>query len=275
MTAKLATRAILAPDASSKLLWAASFLDAMLILVTMQILGPLVVALIDLASPRLATATMRLDAELRGAVEAIIGIISFVLLLIVYWLVTEIVLGGRTFGRMCLMMELRQRGGQVPTMGQLTKRGMRKMMTLGFSGMRFGGLDSHDEKNGLAWASPLAAGRLSATRNWKIQVLSGHYAGTSHVVDRLPGYKEKQLITIGRDPVWSNLTLDSEERVSNQHALIRSGARGWEIKDYGGGRGSSNKTYLNGRAIKPGFWQVIGPKDAIAIANVKIQLVPA
>lgn len=122
-------------------------------------------------------------------------------------------------------------------------------------------------------AEGLPTKRITA-RNWSIDVKSGRYSGTSHVLDRLPGYRQRQVVRIGRDPNWSDIVLDREERVSGQHTVIRLGRGGWQIMDYGGGRGSSNKTYVGTRAIHPNEWTPISQHDTIRIANVEISLVP-
>jgi hypothetical protein len=266
-------KSALRPDAACRLLWAAAFLDGVLIFVLLQFLGPLVGALLIMAAPDLAQFSKRMDPAIRAAVGVLVTGLSFVVLLLLYWLVTKIVLSGRSFGRMCLMMELRQTDGSKPRIAQITKRGLRKIGSLGLSGTSVRGLDSHDRNNGLLWYSPLAAGQLSATRSWKIEVRSGQYAGTSHVLERLQGYQSKRTVQIGRDPNWADIVLDREEKVSSQHAVLRLGRGGWQIMDYGGGRGSSNKTYVDGRALVPGQWHTVTTKSQIRIAGVEMQLV--
>ena len=256
--------------AASQLLWAAAFLDAVFVFLLLQFLRPLLVALIDLVIPNMSSMATGFDPAILQALNVLAIAVCFLIMLLLYWFLTELLFRGRTLGRMLLALELRQTTGEPPTALQITKRAARKMSSLGISGCKLFGQDQFEVKNGLVWYSPMVAKNLSAARGLRIEILSGANKGKSHVLERLPNFRKHRGIQIGRDPNWSDVVLDQDERVSNKHAVVRLTPKGWQIMDYGGGKGSSNKTLVNGKILVPGTWYPIQISQKFQVANVGI-----
>jgi len=268
----MSDRSTLEPGTAARLLWAAALVDGLAVFVLLLILGPVLTVLLESLIMGVIGLTGPLDPVVAQAMQISWWFFGYLILLQLYWIITELLMGGRTFGRLALMLELRQQNGSLPTLRQISGRAGRKILACGLTGLSFSTVDAHDRRHKLCWHSPLGASEQGSVRNWKIKVMTGAYAGSEHVVGRLPGYQSRKEIRIGRKLQWADIPLDQDERVSNQHAKLRVSGKGWEIMDYGGGKGSSNKIFVNKKAIPPGQWVAVKEGSMLHLGNVGLKL---
>lgn len=251
--------------AAASLLWAAALFDAAFLYIVLQFLHRLVSALLDEAG--LGLHGFR-NAELNQAGAFATGLLTFVALLLIYWIICEAFLGGKTLGRQCLMLELRDESGKRPSASQIRRRARAKITTLGLRGLSLRRADAQDARNQLTWWSPLAAGQASPWRDWSIFVESGTYSGTSHMLERLENFARNRTIQIGRDVHWADIPLDRDAQVSGRHATLRYHEGVWELIDMG----SRNKTYAGSMPLQPHVPHPLPPDRRFRVANVQLRL---
>lgn len=262
----------LAERPAATLLTAAALLDLLVVYLLLIVVGRVIRAGLLEAMPQYGRWLNGLPPDLRAALEILVGLLAYLVLLVLYWLVCDLLLRGRSIGKFCLTLHPIQLDGRQPKPGQMWNRGLRKIGRLGLGGLSFTRMDSYDRSTGTSWSSPLAPKVRSAARGWRISIMSGAHAGTSHTLERLKGFNNARVIRIGREAGWPDVLLDREDRVSSRHAEIRLHKGRWQIRDYGGGRGSTHKTRVGGKAIPPMRWVVISVPAKIHVANVELRL---
>lgn len=196
----------------------------------------------------------------------------FLLLLLLYWLAFEVLLGGRTPGRACLGLEMRRADGAEVKAPQRVMRGTEKLLSFGLRNLSLRREDACDRRYGLVWWSPMAPGAASAMRNWRLSIDSGPYKGHASDLERLDGFNLRRQIRIGRDATWSDIPLDRDANVSRQHLIIRLRAGVWEAQDFGGGRGSTHGTSVNGKRLAPVTWSRITLPAEFSLAGTRLSL---
>lgn len=257
---------------AAHLLTAAALLDLLAVYLLLSILGSVIRAGLLATMPEYGDWLNGLSPDLRVAFEIAVGVAAYLVLLLLYWLVCDLLLRGRSIGKFCLTLHPIQLDGRPPKAGQMWNRGLRKIGRLGLGGLSVTRVDSYDRSTGTAWSSPLAPKVRSAARGWRITVASGAYAGTSHTLERLKGFNAARVIRIGREAGWPDILLDRDDRVSNRHAEIRLHNGQWQIRDFGGGKGSTHKTRVGGKAIPPMRWVVINVPVTLHVADVELRL---
>lgn len=262
------------PDrAAAKLLLAAGLIDAVFVLLLLEMIRALAAALAAEVAPELAATLRALPPEIAAAAHAGSTVALFLALLVGYWLVCDVLLGGRSIGRAVQMLRPQDAAGRRATRWQLTKRGLLKASRLGLTGIDLARRAAYDAAAGIRWASPLAAAGASAARNWAVEVRSGRSAGESRLLGRIGRFSAHGVVQIGRDPNWADIVLSEDERVSAHHAILRLRGGRWQLCDYGGGRGSRNGTRLGGRRLPPRRWVGLSAPAVIHVANVELRLV--
>lgn len=250
---------------AARLLWAASLFDAAFLFLCLQFLRKLVIALLDEAGIGLSGFRNR---ELDQAASFIVGAFTFLTLLLIYWIVCEYILGGKTLGRQCLMLELRDTTGRRAKKSQLRRRALSKISTFGLNGLSLRDADPRDTRNDLSWWSPMAAAQASLWRDWSIHIESGTYSGNSHALDRLKNFSTSRSIQIGRNTDWADVALDRDGQVSNRHAILKYENGQWTLEDCG----SSNKTFLGREEVPAGQSRRLPPDGRFRVANVQLRL---
>ncbi len=212
---------------------------------------------------------IRIETTLETGQIEVVTLGTLACLLLLYWVCTELLLGGRTLGRFVLQLAMIGPNGQPATKLQRTTRAMRKITTFGLAGLRFGALAPYDRKTKIAWVSPLAPKSRRPLPEWQLQVASGPERGKTITFGRTRGFQNNKSIKIGRDSGWADLPLSSANNVSGQHAVLMVRDGGLKIMD----NGSTNGTSLNGKRIPPKKWVNLSAVDHFFVADVKVQLV--
>ncbi|MEO1316972.1 MAG: FHA domain-containing protein [Pseudomonadota bacterium] len=250
---------------TSRLLLTAALIDLMLIVILMKLLAPIMAA------------EFILD-------ERIAHLWSIAGLVLGHWIVTELLLGGRSVGRFCLGLRCRMQDGRRPDTTTLVKRAVFKFLTLGIGGVPIDRPTQYDRSVGVVWQSDLALVRRSGKRGrrgsggtrskpWRLRVANGPDAGAALTIGHLQPGGPPVNIKIGRDPAWSDLVLARSQRVSSYHCILRIGPGGAEVRDYGTeARGSSNGTWIAGRKISHTDWHRLGSDLKFTVADVAVFL---
>jgi NADPH-dependent 2,4-dienoyl-CoA reductase/sulfur reductase-like enzyme/pSer/pThr/pTyr-binding forkhead associated (FHA) protein len=106
-------------------------------------------------------------------------------------------------------------------------------------------------------AQPKAARQTSFAAAARLVVRSGHSIGVSFTLATNP-------TLIGSNPSCGVFLQDPT--VAEQHAELRNGGSGWEIRDFGGPGG----TWIGGRPLAPGQSVKLGEGDALQIGDVRL-----
>lgn len=245
---------------SSRLLFAAATMDLILLLLLLRLIGPDATAEIQRMLPPLPA-------------YALWMICGFILLLL-FWFVTELILGGASLGRLAVGLSLRNQQGDPLTAGRRTSRCMRKVSMLGLGGLRLNTAASYDVATEARWFSEMAPRSYRPAKTWRLAVASGPLQGRSVTFGELQGFRSKHAIKIGRDPRWSDLVFpQSETRVSSKHCVLQLRADGLYLIDWGtGGKGSSNGTRLHSKMLTPGKWVPVGHASHFYVAGISIKI---
>ncbi len=247
------TRSPLAEAPAVRLLFAAACFDAVLILAVVPAITLEIRKRISVDLP---------DAAVFGAV--------FLLLLLLYWFVFEILLGGLTLGRLAMGLRLRDRSGRRLTFLKGASRGLTKICSLGLSGVRFTRAAHHDRLVGAVWHSDIAPRPVNFGK-WRLRVLTGAHAGRVLLVSSAAGYRDKRMIRIGRHPTWSDLRLENDAKVSQMHCILMQKGSAVQIVD-GATSGSSNGTFIGKLRLKPGIRTDFGGTRRFMVADVLIEI---
>lgn len=258
--------------AAAFLLGTAALFDLIFVFFLLQLCGSLFAAILEQVSPDTVRSMAQMQSEIRYALELFFAFVSYLVLLLLYWLVCELVLSGKTLGRLCMMLSPRRTDGSKPSAVQMGARAIRKIRSLGLTGLSLSGSDSYDRATGVVWFSPMAARQESPTRNWRFRILSGRNAGQSLTLGRMRNFVDGREIRIGRDAAWADVLLDQDGMVSSRHAVIHLRAGRWYLTDYGGGTGSTHGTFVNGSKV-PKRRRVDFPISAnLRVANVELKI---
>lgn len=219
------------------------------------------------------------------------SVVLFVLVLVVYLLVCEVLLSGRSLGRACLSLRMARRSGSSYGLFARLTRFARKVMTLGYSGMTLTASAGYDRHAGIVWIADIGvagdapqhrapppvrpkkpSGNVRPIRGWRFQAIGGVDDGKGVIVGKTRGFHSSRVVKIGRDSAWADLVLDSP-KVSAQHCVIRFNGDAAEILDYGSnGAGSTNGTTIHGKGLRPREWRLIGGATHFFAADVKISI---
>lgn len=195
------------------------------------------------------------------------GIALFTVLIPLFWLLTDLLLAGRSVGRVALGLKMATPEGKTPPFHWRLARLTGRLLTLGIGGVRLDRPASYDRLARITWLSPLSPQSAKPVGEWALRFLKGPIAGSTMRLDRISGFSETTPIRVGRDPAWSMLTLRAP-RISGRHCEIDVSNRHPRIRDLG----SQNGTFVNGRRIEPGKWVSLDAAQNFAIADQLIAL---
>ncbi len=188
----------------------------------------------------------------------------YVVLVLTYWLICEAILGGHTVGRFALRLTMRDKNGKPLSSFRRSTRAIKKVLTLGLTGVNPNAASRYDKAAGVVWYSPMASRPIG---NWRLTVQSGADRGKTLVFHEASGLKSTHSIKIGRDPGWSDLALSQSVQTSGRHCLLRVDKSGeMFLRDMG----SSNGTWVGNRRVGPDSWVPVGSGESFRVANVRI-----
>ena len=147
-------RTVTEPATAARLLLAAGALDLLVVLLMIKMVLPFLAGRLPLLPPEVAP------------------LFISVVVLLAYWLVTDVVCGGWSVGRACLMIEPRHKDGTRPGMFRRLWRLLRKTLTLGLAGLRMDLLSGYDQASGYQWLSTFGTGAALRTIDGEIEIFA-------------------------------------------------------------------------------------------------------
>lgn len=244
----MAAHGPLDPRPAARLLFAAGILDLML-----------VYALVVMGYPSIRPL---LHGLLPDALDDFALPVFFVLLLPVYWFVTDVVAGGYSPGRIALGLGMTDPAGRPLSLPRRFARFLGKLLCFGLTGLNLGRLSMYDSKT--VWRCPMAA---AARGDHYLFFLSGKQQGRGGRIGTLPGFDAAKPVRLGRDPSWSMVPID-DPGVSGKHCEIHFRDGVPMIRDLGSTRG----TYVNGKRIPPNSLVPLAGAGKFSLAGQQMQL---
>ncbi|MEM8541986.1 MAG: FHA domain-containing protein [Pseudomonadota bacterium] len=212
----------------------------------------------------LLDATFQIDYKIEYPITPIL---LWIFLLLIHWLVTETVLSGITVGRAILGLSMRDNMGRDLSKKRLALRFLGKVSTLGLSGLRLDKLAPYDNRNAIAWFSPLAESKRYGIPLIKLLVVNGLHSNASAALGDFQSFQHNRLIKIGRHP-QNDLVLQ-DASVSRRHCELFVKGDSLYLKDCG----STTGTHLNGKKLKPGRDCHFGNADHFKVGGILIRLI--
>lgn len=196
----------------------------------------------------------------------------FVVLFLVSIVIVELMPGGKSLGRMCLGLRVRDSGGGRLDFGARLARMFRRLVTLGLGGLNVNQPAYWDRASRVVWASPMAPRPIS---DWRLAIRNGSRKDEVLILGSLPGWDTpKRAIKIGRDPSWADLALPRDGSVSGRHAVLMSRDNELRVLDYGtNGNGSTHGTFVDGRRVPPGAWGDLTGAEQFEVGSVRIRII--
>lgn len=181
--------------------------------------------------------------------------IVFVVLVALFWLLSDIILAGHTPGRLSFGLSMRLTNGRRPSIGRRFVRAITKLSTLGLTGLRIDRSAGYDRLAGIRWCSAMSPLLPGTAEHWRLRFASGPHAGKSIALTRIPGFTATAPdIRIGRDGAWANMPIE-DPSISKRQCRLRAVGNRMEVMDGGDAQGgSTNGTYLGTRRLPVGKW---------------------
>lgn len=196
-------------------------------------------------------------------------ILVTIFIFVVYQVLTELLFGGRTVGKMVMGLEAQLDGEpHIPLHVRFQRLGLRAS----FAGVRYprrDGVPAHDHKLGISYNSPMLAfgPEPARDRDWLISILNGSRRGQKIPASKLWRFRKRGRIQIGRDPRWADIVL-KDLRVSRRHAVMEADGLRMDIFDVG----SRHGTRVNGREIPRDVSAELGNPGRISLGGVEIEV---
>jgi hypothetical protein len=206
---------------------------------------------------------LRQELGLR-APNLLLPLVLYFALILIYWLICEGLLGGHSLGRYALRLNMRDKRGNPVSRIRRSTRAMKKIMSLGLTGLNPNTATWYDTAAGVTWFSPMAPRSIGL---WRLVVLDGPDRGKSVEFRNVVGLKSSQQIKIGREKGWADLVLGHSDKTSGRHCVLRVEKSGdLYIRDMG----SSNGTWNGRRRVGSDKWVRIGSDGRFKVANIRI-----
>jgi hypothetical protein len=202
--------------------------------------------------------------------------VIFAVLLYSYWVVTELLLGGITLGRIVLGLSPRTQTGTGLARSKLVTRALRKLVSFGLSGLNPARPAGYDAATGVVWFAPIAPPMTRPLGQWKLQFLNGPLSGKAATLSTLLAKAPDDQIRFGRDQNWAGFAIDKDGQkgVSAQHCSLIVKPEGLFLRDGNGqGKPSTHGTFLDGEKFAPNETRPVGTADIIGIGGVKIRII--
>lgn len=187
-----------------------------------------------------------------------------VLLMPVLWLISDVLAGGISPGRLALGLEMTDAAGRSLPFPRRITRFAGKLFSLGLAGLSPRRLAHYDRMARTVWRSPLAQPSIT---EWRLVFVNGPHAGKGRPLADLNGFDAAQPIRIGRDSAWAQIVL-KDPQVSGRHCEIKLTQNGALIRDLG----SNNGTTVKGRAITAGQWVPLAPGQEFSVATQRLMI---
>ncbi|NOD64594.1 MULTISPECIES: FHA domain-containing protein [unclassified Ruegeria] len=188
----------------------------------------------------------------------------YVALVLIYWLICEGFLGGLSLGRYAMRLNMRDKQGKPISPVRRSTRAVKKIMSLGLTGMNPNAVSGYDRAAEVTWYSPMAPRPLAY---WQLAVMDGPDRGKVIEFRKVAGLQKSHQIKIGRDPNWADLALSRSEKASGQHCVLRVEKKGvLYIRDMN----SSNGTWTGGRRVGPEKWMPLAPDGRFRVGNITV-----
>ncbi|OYU16844.1 MAG: hypothetical protein CFE34_18860, partial [Rhodobacteraceae bacterium PARR1] len=195
-------RTVTEPATAARLLLAAGTIDALAVILMAKIAFPFAENKLPFLEPVILMIAMPL------------------ICLLIYWFVTEMLTGGWSIGRACLMIEPRCRDGRKPGVVRRFSRLLIKSATLGLTGLRLNSAAAYDRAAGYVWLSTMGTGHALRSAQGALTVTSGRSTGKSLSFSDFPEKDGKKYLIIGREPGAKGLIL-TDQGISAWHATLR------------------------------------------------------
>lgn len=248
--------------ATARMLLCAAFVDMALSLALSQS-GLLLLELVD--------RSLINDPTLR--IATLLGL--FVCIHALHLFCIEVVCSGASLGRLAIGAQVSDANGAPLPLGLRLNRFVRKITFFGLSGLSAQGLAYYHRMGGIEWTHALDNARPIATKrveDWQLRVKGGAHAGLKVRLGDLKGFQQNAMVVIGRSSK-SDLALPRSDRVSSRHCVLRSRNGELYLADTGSkGEGSTNKTWVRGKSIKPRDWVPMGNITEFNAADVPIEI---
>lgn len=239
--------------ASAKVLIAAAIIDLFFVVLLTQALAPAVQREVRLEHPEL------------------VDIGSFLALLLVYWIVTELILGGVSIGRAVLDLHLRDASGAPMRGARKFRRGMAKIATGGLTGLNPNAPARYDRSCEACWYSSLAGPPPKPPAKWRLRVMTGAHKGLTVTLGDVARFRAKRRLNIGRDPGWADIVLPDDRTVSSRHCIIGLKDGVVLVKDHGrDGTGSASGVWIDGQRVTPGRAAPLTGARELRLGSVRI-----
>jgi len=227
---------------SSRLLLAAALMDAVFVLFVTRLIGTTAIEHLS----RLFT-TIPPEALWFGV---------FACLLMIYAMISDIILGGASLGRIVLGLRMRDTAGHPVKAGRRTLRAIKKYSLMGMGGIRLDSAASYDKSTGITWFSEMAPRGYRHPKTWQIHVITGKNKKTTHPIGKIARFASKGIIHIGRDPGWADIVLPQNAiKASGRHCMLRYHKGELYLRDGDeNAKASSNGTLINGKRLPSGKW---------------------
>lgn len=204
--------------------------------------------------------------------ETVAFILCCIGIAVVYWAVTDLLLKGKSVGRMSFGLHPATSEGAAPSLGAFAKRAICRIATLGLTGLTYDKRAHYDQWAKIHWTAKVTLrdntppNKVDPTR-WRLRVSGGPDAKQAVQIGRTRGFRRKKVLTIGRDP-GCDLVLRNSPRVSRKHCCLRVRGRSVEIMDMQ----STHGTMIHGGHLRPGRWQDVGSATHFIVDDVKIEI---
>lgn len=202
--------------------------------------------------------------------------VFFAVLLYIYWVVTELLLGGASLGRVVLGLSPRTQTGKPLARSKLVTRALRKLFSFGLSGLNPARPARYDAATGVVWFAPIAPPMTRPLGQWKLQFLNGALSGKAATLSTLLATASDDQIRFGRDRNWAGFAIDKDGQrgVSSQHCSLIVKPDGLFLRDGNGqGKPSTHGSFLDGEKLAPNETRPVGTAEVIGVGGVKIRII--
>lgn len=203
------------------------------------------------------------------------GIAAFSVFVLLYWVVTELLLGGRSLGRGLLGLQLCDDTGRALPKSRKVKRAVIKLTTLSLTGLNPFRAAGYDRAAKAHWYSPISPPPVRPLAQWQIQFKSGSLRGKQASLGKIPSFAKHGRVRFGREKGWSDVLIGIEEKsVSNRHCvlLVRNGELLLQDGE-GQGSGARNGTFLDGGKLTSGATQAIGSAKTFSFGGMSVAII--
>lgn len=195
----------------------------------------------------------------------------FLVVLPIYWILTEAILGGRSFGRVVHGLTMCDPKGKPLGTVARSSRAIRKITCYGLTGLNPGTAPRYDRKCNVVWYSTMVPPEPRPMPRWQLQFVTGSQQGVKRSFGKFLRFAQTGEIRFGRDAAWSDVPL-KDESLSARHASLILYGHNLYLRDGDGTRGSSNGTVLGNKPLLSGETRQIKTETEFSLAGLRIRI---